>query len=144
MIWVKRVIVSVVLLKLHSYSSRQIVCIRMIWLWAEMHLDICNGTLTPIIKIWPIHEKSRLEETFSKWGRRTKKSEKSWSRAMVLNCDAPPTGVINKFQGDVSPCTLYNMESLIIKFTNKLICVYSLFKVRGLKQVKDSYLKEAW
>jgi len=126
----------------------------MIWLWAEMHLDICNGTLTPIIKIWPIHEKSRLEETFSKWvaeqkSLRSPGPEQWFLTAMhtptgimrtptgimhtptgimhtptgIMHTPTgimrTPTGIINKFQGDVSPRTLYNMEGLIIKFTNK-------------------------
>ena len=29
-----------------------------------------------------------------------------------------------------SPCTPCNMQSLIIKFTNKYSCFYTLFKVR--------------
>jgi len=33
------------------------------------------------------------------------------------------------------------MESLIIKFTIKYICFYSLFKVRGL-ETKGNYLRE--
>jgi len=35
------------------------------------------------------------------------------------------------------------MKSLIIKFTNKYICIYSLFKVRGL-ETKDNHLREKW
>ena len=91
-----------------------------------MHLDICNGTLTPIIKIWPIHEKSRLEETFSKWVAEQKSLRSPGPEQWFLTAmHTPtgimrtPTGIINKFQGDVSPRTLYNMEGLIIKFTNK-------------------------
>ena len=34
------------------------------------------------------------------------------------------------------------MESLIIKFTNKYICFYSLFEVRGL-ETTGNYLREA-
>jgi len=39
-------------------------------------------------------------------------------------------GVSVNFQGGASPYAPYNMESLIIKFTNKYICFYRLFKVR--------------
>jgi len=35
------------------------------------------------------------------------------------------------------------MQSLINKFTNKYICIYSLFKVRGI-ETKDKYLRGAW
>jgi len=46
----------------------------------------------------------------------------------------PPRGVGSPYL----PC---NMESLIIKFTIKYICFYSLFKVRGL-ETKGNYLRE--
>ena len=38
---------------------------------------------------------------------------------------------VNKFLGVTSPYALRYMESLIDKFTNKYICLYSLFNVRG-------------
>ena len=44
-------------------------------------------------------------------------------------------GASINFQEGASPYALYNMESSINKYTNKCICFYSLFKVRGgLKQ----------
>jgi len=35
------------------------------------------------------------------------------------------------FQWGASPYAFYNMENLITKFTNKYICFYGLFNVRG-------------
>ena len=46
-------------------------------------------------------------------------------------------------RGCVRPYAPYNMESLIIEFTNKYICFYSLFKVKG-GGTKDVYFREAW
>jgi len=43
---------------------------------------------------------------------------------------ATPGGV-NKFPGGASPYAPCNMENLINKFTNKYICFYRLFNVRG-------------
>jgi len=43
---------------------------------------------------------------------------------------ATPLGV-NKLQGGASRYALYNMESLIKKFTNKYIFFYNLLNVRG-------------
>ena len=40
-------------------------------------------------------------------------------------------GGVNKVPWDASPYAPCNMESLIDKFTNKYICLYSLFNVRG-------------
>jgi len=51
-------------------------------------------------------------------------------------------GPIISFQGGASPYALYNIESLIITFTNKYICFQSLFKVR-MFETKDNYFREA-
>jgi len=40
-----------------------------------------------------------------------------------------PPGGVNKFPGGNEPYARYDMESLIIKFTSKYTCFYSLFKV---------------
>ena len=52
---------------------------------------------------------------------------------------ASPGRWIN-LQRSASFYALYNMESLINKFTNKYTCFYNLFNVRGL-ETKDDYFK---
>jgi len=52
-------------------------------------------------------------------------------------------GVGNKFPGGRESLRLLQHGNLITKFTNKYICFYSLFKVRGL-ETKDNCLREAW
>jgi len=51
--------------------------------------------------------------------------------AVVPNRGHASPGGVNKFPGIASLYALYNMESLIHKFTNKYICFYNLFNVRG-------------
>jgi len=53
-------------------------------------------------------------------------------RAVVLN-----RGASVNFQGAASPNALYNMESYIIKFTNKCTCFYNLFMSGGLETRDD-------
>jgi len=52
---------------------------------------------------------------------------------------ASPGESIN-FQRSASFYALYNIESLINKFTNKYICFYNLFNVRELG-TKDDYFE---
>jgi len=57
----------------------------------------------------------------------TPSSTRLWlSTAVVLT-----RGTSINFPLGASPYAPYNMESLIIKFTNKYICFYSLFEVMG-------------
>jgi len=59
------------------------------------------------------------------------------SRTVVLKWGNPVPGV-------TSPYVLYNMESLINKFTNEHICFFTTYsKSRGLG-TNDNYLREAW
>jgi len=45
--------------------------------------------------------------------------------------------------GDVNLYVPYNRKGLIIKFNNKYICFYSLFKIRVF-ETKENHLREAW
>jgi len=60
----------------------------------------------------------------------------AWWRIQSLHASGSPggrapQGASINYQGGANPYTPYNMEDLINEFTNKYICFYSLFKVRG-------------
>jgi len=60
-----------------------------------------------------------------------------------LTGGSAPQGVPINLKWGASPYAPYHMESFMIKFTNKYICFYNLFKVKGL-ETKDNYSREAW
>jgi len=67
-------------------------------------------------------------------------------KPVILNVGwhgTPLQGGVNKFPGFESPHALYNMESLINRFTKKCICFYISLKVRGL-ETKNISLKESY
>ena len=70
------------------------------------------------------------------------------SNQWFLTGEAPPPKRTSiNFQGGASPYAPYKMESLIVKFTNKYICFYSLFKVRGAwnkGQLLEGGVVEKW
>jgi len=57
---------------------------------------------------------------------------------VVLNLGVRLPGESINFWGSASFYVLYNIGSLINKFTNKYICLYNLFHVRRL-ETKDDY-----
>jgi len=60
---------------------------------------------------------------------------------MVLNLGFTlPQEASTNYQGDVNRYALYNMESLVNKFTRKCICFFNLFNTRGI-ETKDNYLR---
>jgi len=58
-----------------------------------------------------------------------------WFRSMIFN-----QGASLNSQAGTSSDMLYNVESLINEFTNKYICFYNLFNVKGF-DTKDNYLR---
>jgi len=65
---------------------------------------------------------------------------KAHSTTVVLNWRGVPSrGESMNFLEGTSPYTSYNIVCLIIEFTSKYLCFYSLFKVREL-ETKDNYL----
>ena len=62
----------------------------------------------------------------------TRKLLVTFSKAVVLNRGGTPLQRnVNQISGGCEPCVVYNMESLINKFTNKCVCLYNLFNTRG-------------
>jgi len=77
---------------------------------------------------------------FNKRVRYVKKVKNHWSSSMVLNLGFTlPQEASTNYQGDVNRYALYNMESLVNKFTRKCICFFNLFNTRGI-ETKDNYL----